>query len=444
MEPRTQYVRTSDGVSIAYWTLGEGPVLVSIALPASHIGYEWQVPTLRAVYEASAKLWRFVRYDPRGLGLSDRDVDDFSVDALVRDLDAVVDRLGAPTIRLVGLAMAGTVALAYAARHPKRVSHLAIVNGFDRGADALSPKLTALTSLAQTDWAFASETIMRAFAGWEDEEAARVGAAFFREAIRPQQLLALRGQLATWDVADELPNITAKALVVQHKMNPAIGPNVARRLGATIPTARVVLLDGYDPLLLGPNVGAHVGRFLADVPDTSAEPSVRPTVRHRTAVILFADVVGSTALTEEVGDVQFRERMRPLEASLRQIVAASGGEPVEGTLLGDGMLAVFTAASDAIHAALECAARGDAIGLQLHLGLHAGDVLRERGNVHGGPVNVAARISAEAGAGEVLVSDVVRSLARTSSGNVSFEDRGEHRLKGVAELQRLYRVCPAR
>ena len=192
-------------------------------------------------------------------------------------------------------------------------------------------------------------------------------------------------------------------------------------------------------VFLDPHTAAVVGQFLAGVPVTLPAAPVFPPVQHTTAVIVFADIAGSTRLTEQLGDRDFHERARTLDAALRAIVTARRGEPIDGKLLGDGMLAVFTAATDALSAALECAAAGDAAGLPLHLGVHAGDVIREAGNVHGGAVNVAARISARAAPGEVLVSEVVRALARTST-TVTFEDRGHPRLKGVADAPQLFRV----
>jgi class 3 adenylate cyclase len=120
-------------------------------------------------------------------------------------------------------------------------------------------------------------------------------------------------------------------------------------------------------------------------------------------------------------------------------VRANGGAAIDGKLLGDGILATFPAASQAIAAALAFETAAAASQLQLHVGLHAGDVIRESDNVYGGAVNIAARISALAAPGEVLVSDTVRSLARTSAG-VTFEDRGEHTLKGIAEPQRVFAV----
>ena len=115
---------------------------------------------------------------------------------------------------------------------------------------------------------------------------------------------------------------------------------------------------------------------------------------------------------------------------------------MEGPTLGDGVLAVFTSAREAIEAALLCGEQGRHAGLPLHLGIHAGDVIREEGNVYGGAVNIASRISGLSAPGEVLVSETVRSLARTSAG-VTFEDLGEQSLKGVGEAVRVWAVREA-
>jgi class 3 adenylate cyclase len=161
------------------------------------------------------------------------------------------------------------------------------------------------------------------------------------------------------------------------------------------------------------------------------------------AVILFTDIAGSTALTERLGDAAFREKARALDDALRIAVRDNGGAVVDAKTLGDGILATFPAASQAIAAALACGTAGDTHALPLHLGLHAGDVIRESDNVFGGAVNIAARISALSAPGQVLVSATVRDLGRTSAG-VVFEDRGEHALKGIAEPQQVFAVREAR
>jgi class 3 adenylate cyclase len=189
----------------------------------------------------------------------------------------------------------------------------------------------------------------------------------------------------------------------------------------------------------------HVAAITRFLDEGNAEPPApAATVPHGTAIILFADIVDSTALTERLGDTAFREKARELGVSMRALIRECGGTPVEGPTLGDGLLATFTSAREAIESALRCAVAGSGAGLPLHLGLHAGDVSREqdpdgRDNVYGGAVNVASRISALSAAGEVLVSDTVRSLARTSAG-VTFDDRGEQQMKGVGEAVRVWAV----
>jgi class 3 adenylate cyclase len=188
-------------------------------------------------------------------------------------------------------------------------------------------------------------------------------------------------------------------------------------------------------------IGAIEG-FLADGEERSRKTEDAQGIVAGTAVILFADIADSTALTERLGDAAFRERARALDGSLRQAITGAGGTVIDGKLVGDGMLAVFTSAREAIDAARRCAEAGESCGLPLHLGLHAGDVIREEGNVYGGAVNIAARISGEAPPGEVLVSQTVRDLARTSAGPSAegFEDRGERNLKGVGEPVRVWAV----
>src|SRR5881296_4003205 len=147
-----------------------------------------------------------------------------------------------------------------------------------------------------------------------------------------------------------------------------------------------------------------------------------PCIRRLPYWLPLKDIADSTALTERLGDVGFREKARALDEVLRGMIREHSGTPIEGKLLGDGVLAVFTSARQAIEAALACGAAGGDAGLPLHLGLHAGDVIREENNVYGGAVNIAARISGLSPPGEVLVSETVRSEAHTSAG-VRFEDR---------------------
>ena len=177
--------------------------------------------------------------------------------------------------------------------------------------------------------------------------------------------------------------------------------------------------------------------------DFAGQATPRPTpgaaTASGTAVILFTDIVSSTELTERMGDARFRDASRALDAGLRAAIRDAGGAAVDGKLLGDGVLATFGSAAQAIDGARRCLALSAASELGLHIGLHAGDVIREDNNVYGGAVNIASRICGLSAPGEILVSDVVRGMARSSAG-VVFEDRGEQEMKGVGEPVRVYAV----
>src|SRR6266516_5184583 len=241
-----------------------------------------------------------------------------------------------------------------------------------------------------------------------------------------------------------LAQIAVPTLVVHDRSSPIERVGIfTQRLAPLIPSARFVETD---------DLAMVVDEFLREgglVPSPRARSS-QPAEAHVSAptgmtAILFADIADSTGLTERMGDAAFRAKARELGGALRALIRDCAGTPEEGPTLGDGVLAVFTSAREAIEAARRCGKAGDDAGLPLHLGLHAGDVSREkdpdgRDNVYGGSVNIAARISGLSAPGEVLVSDVVRTLARTSAG-VRFEDRGEPALKGVGEAVRVWVVA---
>ena len=150
MEPRIQYAKTTDGVSIAYVTAGQGqPLLWIQSSVASSVQQEWKVPFFRRLYDPLLPYRTLVRFDSRGLGLSDRDVADLSLEAQVRDVEAVVDSLGIGRFALLGFTRGGQMAIVYAARHPDRVSHLVLIDAFARGSDFLAmPQVEILTDLA--------------------------------------------------------------------------------------------------------------------------------------------------------------------------------------------------------------------------------------------------------------------------------------------------------
>jgi class 3 adenylate cyclase len=299
-------------------------------------------------------------------------------------------------------------------------------------------RVEGLLGFPDDNWEFLSETFTRIAGGWGDDDAARRGAALLRVSTNAANFRRVLAEFVTWDVSSDLQSVQARTLVLHPQYHPVCDLADSRTLAAAIPRARLVILDAPDADQERRQHDRAVADFLRVAPDLVPK---RHSTTGASAIILFADIADSTGLTERLGDEGFRDRARALEAELRRVIGGAAGTVVEGKLLGDGLLATFRAASPAIDAALRCSATGFAQGLLLHIGLHAGDVIRERDNVFGGAVNIAARISALSTPGEVLVSRTVADLARTSS-EVSFMDRGEHTLKGIAEPQRLFAVQP--
>ncbi len=434
VEPAVHYVTTADGVRIAYTVTGEGPpfVVCTEAL-TSHVQIEWSRPVIGPVQREFARRNTLIRFDPRGSGLSDR-VLVKTLDDWVLDIEAVVERAGLREFAL-GAVQSGTpTAIAFAARHPDQVTRFAITDGYARTRDLLdTPQLRALVAAAQSDWVMATEAVgFMVFGAGRDES--RDWGAYIRSCVGPE-VLANLNVLAAFDASDLAPLIKAPTLILKHADVHYVTMEMVKDLAARIPNAQLAMVEGThadDPEGLARRITDFIN---AGVVQATPPPELPSGM----TAILFADIVDSTALTERLGDAAFRAKARDLDVALRTMIRNNGGTPIDGKLLGDGVLAVFTSARQAIEAALACGRSGDDAGLPLHLGLHAGDVIREENNVYGGAVNIAARISELSVPGEVLVSDTVRSLARTSAG-VTFEDRGEHTLKGVGDPVRVWAV----
>jgi len=443
MEPRIQYAKASDGVSIAYWTLGEGDALVEMpGLPFAVSQLEWQMREALPWRDRLARGRKLVRYDCRGFGLSEREVDDFALDAMIRDLEAIVEHVGLKRFVLFAPVHAGPAAIAYTTLHPTNVSHLILWNAYAHGWEFWqSAQAQAFIQLREKSWELYTETTAHNTFGWSAGDAPQRLAALIRQSVNPKTLRSFFAATLKYDVHEFLPKVKSPTLVMHRRQNPLMLVDVAKRIASCIPGADLVVVDGMAamPYMGGEmeSVLRSINQFLGVSGQDSYEEVAAPS-QGMTAV-LFADIVDSTALTERLGDAGFRDKARVLDGSLRGIIRDGGGTPIEGKLLGDGVLAVFTSARRAIEAALACGRAGNDAGLPLHLGLHAGDVIREDNNVYGGAVNIASRIAGLSAAGEVLVSDTVRSLARTSAG-VAFEDRGEQALKGVGEAVRVWAV----
>src|SRR3970040_1617040 len=343
MEPHIQHAQTTDGVRLAFWTRGEGLPFVCMPAMFSHVQLEWQYPGVRDWCERLARGRMLVRYDGSGGGLSERNVTDYSLDARILDLEAVVGRLALESFSLWGPHDSGPVAIASAARQPERVSHLVLWCTYAKTSDP--PWAKALDELVTKDWVMATETIAHGVLGWSAEEEAHRWAAFIRESITPRALIEASLAADEFDVTGLLPHVRAPTLVLHRRQLRFTEISGARDLASGIPDARLVLLEGESPMPWledSDAVLAAIDEFLAegDVA-TPAEPSEPAPFR----TILFTDVEGSTALTQRLGDAKARELLREHERIVREALGSHGGAEVK--TMGDGFMASFGSAHKA-------------------------------------------------------------------------------------------------
>ena len=440
VEPQVRYAKTSDGVNIAWFAIGSGePYVWSLSPPGAGLIDGWHNPEVRPIYEFVARGSRLVVCDPRGFGLSDRDVTDFSCDAVVRDFEAVVAAAELGPVTLQTDSIMSVPAVRFAARHPDRVRALVMWNGIMRGSD-LSDNWKRLHRLAAEDWDYAKgvlsrgNNLMLSTATFE-----KVYEQITRGAAQ-EAFVAFGDAVAGWDAADVADRVETPALVTHTQPAHFTPLEASRALAITLPNGRFTPITESDPAARRDALTRAIVGFVRDIlprPPRGETPETQAS--SGTAIILFTDIVDSTALTERHGDSAFRTSSRALDDAIRTAMRERGGSPVDGKVLGDGVLGVFQSAARAIDCASACLAAAAVAGLELHIGLHAGDVIHEGGTVYGGAVNIASRVCGLSQPGEILLSSTVRDLARTSAA-VDFDDRGEHSLKGVAEPVRVFAV----
>jgi class 3 adenylate cyclase len=426
MEPQFRFCTSADGTRIAYATFGSGSPLLYANTPVLSMDAQFQVPEARAYFEALASRAHVVMFDRRGTGASRREVDDLSPEAEARDIAAVADAAGLRAFTL--FADIATAACAtYALGAPETVRKLVLWAPLV----GVSPNAEMLAS-ARGDWSI----FRRLWASWLFPDGPvplqRALGKAYKDSVS-QEMSIMRMAYTFPDLGTLLARITAPVLMLHREAWPR--PS-AMHLAAKVPNGQLRFVPGR-PATPYPDHEAIVSavfEFMGIGESAGIPPGAG------TAVILFTDVVDSAALTERMGDEAFRESSRALDARLREAIRTAGGSAVEGKLLGDGVLGVFASAAQAIAASRACAAAAAETPLQLHIGVHAGDVISEGTNIYGGAVNIASRICGVCAPGEILVSQTVRDLARTSAG-VTFEDRGEHTLKGIADPVRVFAVA---
>jgi pimeloyl-ACP methyl ester carboxylesterase/DNA-binding winged helix-turn-helix (wHTH) protein len=259
LRQQIQFCTASDGVRIAYSAVGDGPPLVKAANWLNHLEYDWQSPIWSHLLHALAAEYRLVRYDERGNGLSDRDVGDISFEAFVRDLESVVEASRVERFPLLGISQGCGVSIAYAVRHPERVTHLVLFGGYARGRR----KRGSLQEIEQAD---ALLTLMRLGWGQENPAFRQVFTSLFvpggspeqmrwlndlqRNTTSPENAAQIRWVMNNIDVTDLLPHVRVPTLVLHVRDDAAVPFEEGRHMAAGIPGSRFVELEGRNHLIL--------------------------------------------------------------------------------------------------------------------------------------------------------------------------------------------------
>ncbi|MEE9161496.1 MAG: alpha/beta hydrolase, partial [Candidatus Neomarinimicrobiota bacterium] len=245
MEQRIQFCSTADGIRIAYATMGQGPALVYPPPWISHVGLACEWPALRYFFQTLARHHTLVTYDRPGCGLSDRDRTDCSLEAEARTLETVVDHLKLKRFALLGVSLGGPIAIAYAAKHPRRVSHLILFGTVAHG-DAIAKEevKASLLSLVRAHWGFGSRTLADIIVPAGDAADHAWFTRFQRESTTAETAAQLLELLFLCDLSGLIPGLRVPTVVMHREKDRSIPFRLGRELAALLPNARFVPLEG--------------------------------------------------------------------------------------------------------------------------------------------------------------------------------------------------------
>lgn len=428
----------SGNVAIAYSVSGEGPRdLVFAHGFAGNVEIEREIPFMRSFHDRAAGFSRFVAFDRRGTGLSDRPREPPTLEARMDDIRAVMDALDSERAVLFGTSEAAAVCILFAATYPERTLGLVLYNPLARGTWAPDYPWAASahewkeqidhTARNWGSYEYA-EGDVRAVAPTHADDPAFIAtwSRHYRLSASPGAAATLQRMIADIEVRDVLGAIRVPTLVA----HVADVREEAAYLAERIPGARRFEVPG-------PNVAVYlqtetllpeVERFTASLDAKEPETVL--------ATVLFTDIVGSTAKLAELGNTRWRELVERHHAVIRQQLGRFRGTEIDTA--GDGFFATFDGPIRAIRCASAIRSSLRELGLEVRAGLHTGECEVIGDKITGIAVNIGARIAARAGPREILVSSTVKDLVAGSG--LAFEDAGEHQLKGIPDTWRIYRV----
>lgn len=433
-------------MALAYQVVGEGPrdvLLVSGYL--SNVEYAWRYPSLRRFLEGIAEFSRLILMDRRNSGLSDRVSEPVTMETSLQDVEVVLDEAGSPKTTLFGLWDGCFTATLFAASHPERTTSLVLFSS----SPAQTPRDDYPWAWSNEQWAAWLTSIREGWgtrawvvrnARWmgpsmlDDLEELEHWITYTRLAASPSSAEAVMRLDKDTDIRQVLPVVQAPTLVLHRTGDQVEDIAAGRYVASKIPGARFVELPGHDGI---PWIG-DADAVLAEIETfLTGQPAPRAETDRRLATVLFTDIVESTEHVVSMGDAAWQRRLGEHDAIIRRELERRGGRLVDSA--GDGVLATFDGPAAAVRCAEAAMREVKPLGLELRAGVHAGEVEIDGDKLRGVAVHIGARVAALAEPGEILVTPTVRDL--TAGSGLTFENAGQHRLKGIPEPSQLYRLA---
>jgi class 3 adenylate cyclase len=383
------------------------------------------------VLEGLSDLGRLIVFDRRGIGLSDAPASSEGPGSgrWCDDVEAVVQAAEVHQPVLVGSLGSLAPLVVFCNRHPADVAAAVVVEPtlWRYGREFIDQQISgAIDSLS---WIAPSRADEPGFREWF-VRAGQTGAS--PSAAARSYLVPDADEIRALE--DAAARMAVPFLVLRRPAHPFSPPADQDAVAALVRGAERIEIPGRDLAMYGNEAGA----MLAEISRFITGEHLLPEAERVLAAVLFSDVVGSTEQASAMGDTRWARLLDRHDALARSCVGRRGGRVVK--FEGDAVMAVFPSAGEAVRCGLDLIAAVADVGLQIRVGIHAGDVDRRGDDLSGMAVNIAARISAAAVTGEVLVSETVPRLVTGAS--LTFVDRGEHTLKGVPEPWRLFAAVP--